>query len=120
MHRQRLNGSAIMRQTILCALMWCGLATSVGAAPGVNVECRVDVPPAIRSDDSLNDVFPHVDFHLAEGRVASCLVDGWDEPRSERWRRSNSIVVTYGNGPAHITFDLGPSVDPAEAQLDEL
>jgi len=52
--------------------------------------------------------------------VSSSLVDGWDEPQSERWRRSNSIVVTYEDGPAHITFDLGPSVDPAEAQLDEL
>jgi hypothetical protein len=89
-------------------------------AAGVQIECLIDVPPAIRNDDSLNDVFPQVDWHLIEGRVAANLVDGWDEPRSERWRRSNNIVVTYENGPAHITFDLGPSVDPDKARLDSL
>jgi hypothetical protein len=121
MRKPWMSRATSTRRMVLCAVAWCGLAVSADAeATGVNVEYLVDVPPAIRSDDSLNDVFPSVDFHLVEGGVSSSLVDGWDEPQSERWRRSNSIVVTYEDGPAHITFDLGPSVDPAEAQLDEL
>jgi len=119
MNRNKLNRTTSMWIVLLCAMAWCG-PTALADAPGVDIEYLVDVPPAIRSDDSLNDVFPSVDFHLVEGGVTSCLVDGWDEPRSERWRRSNSFVVTYENGPAHITFDLGSSVDPAKAQLDEL
>jgi hypothetical protein len=121
MRKPWMSRATSTRRMVLCAVAWCGLAVSADAeAPGVNVEYLVDVPPEIRNDDSLNDVFPQVDWHLVEGRVSSSLVDGWDEPQSERWRRSNSIVVTYEDGPAHITFDLGPSVDPAEAQLDEL
>lgn len=120
-NRRGPGRSAALWRVILCALAWCGVAAhAAGDAPGVEIAYLVDVAPEIRNDDSLNDVFPHVDFFLDEGRVAANLVDGWDEPKSEKWRRSNNIVLSYENGPANITFDLGASIDPAKAQLDGL
>ncbi len=89
---------------------------------GVKIKTETDVKSGIRSDDSLNDMFPVISMkNLPEGRVSASLTDCAPDRIKPGKIINNSVVLQHGKGPVYITFDLAPyGEDFKKLQLDSL